>query len=186
MTKLIGISGSLRKASFNKALLHAAIPLAPEGVRLSVGTIEGIPLYNADVEREGVPEAVQVLKDQIADADGVILFTPEYNNSMPGVFKNAIDWVSSSMTGAPNVFAGRAFAIAGTSPGPFGTLLSQNAWLPVMRTLGADLWSGKRLMLPKAGTLFDKEGNLIDEDAKGRLKAFVEAFAAYVEAVKRR
>src|SRR5690606_25732094 len=62
MTKLIGISGSLRKASFNKALLHAALPLAPEGVRFSVGTIEGIPLYNADVEREGVPEAVQVLK----------------------------------------------------------------------------------------------------------------------------
>ena len=186
MTKLIGISGSLRKASFNKALLHAALPLAPEGVRFSVGTIEGIPLYNADVEREGVPEAVQVLKDQIADADGVILFTPEYNNSIPGVFKNAIDWVSSSMTGAPNVFSGRAFALAGTSPGPFGTLLSQNAWLPVLRTLGTDLWAGKRLMLPKAGTLFDKEGRLIDEEAKARLKAFVEAFAAYVETVKKR
>ena len=86
------------------------------------------------------------------------------------------------MTGAPNVFAGRAFAIAGTSPGPFGTLLSQNAWLSVLRTLGADLWSGKRLMLPKAGSLFDKEGHLIDEDAKARLTAFVEAFAGYVAA----
>ncbi|OBZ92630.1 NADPH-dependent FMN reductase [Pararhizobium polonicum] len=182
MTKLIGISGSLRKASFNKALLHAALPMAPQGVSFTIGTIEGIPLYNADVEREGVPEAVQVLKDQIAAADGVILFTPEYNNSMPGVFKNAIDWVSSSMTGAPNVFAGRSFALAGTSPGPFGTLLSQDAWLSVFRTLGADLWSGKRLMLPKAGSLFDKDGTLIDEDAKARLKVFVETFAAYVAA----
>ncbi|MDW5312626.1 NADPH-dependent FMN reductase [Rhizobium sp. PL01] len=182
MTKLIGISGSLRKASFNTALLKTAMTLAPDGVTFTAGTIEGIPLYNADVEREGVPEAVQVLKDQIAAADGVILFTPEYNNSMPGVFKNAIDWVSSSMTGAPNVFAGRAFAIAGTSPGPFGTLLSQNAWLSVLRTLGADLWSGKRLMLPKAGSLFDKEGHLIDEEAKARLKSFVEAFAGYVAA----
>jgi chromate reductase len=180
MTKLIGISGSLRKASFNTALLKTAMTLAPDGVTFTSGTIEGIPLYNADVEREGVPEAVQVLKDQIAAADGVILFTPEYNNSIPGVFKNAIDWVSSSMTGAPNVFAGRAFAIAGTSPGPFGTLLSQNAWLSVLRTLGADLWSGKRLMLPKAGSLFDKEGHLIDEDAKARLTAFVVAFAGYV------
>lgn len=182
MTKLIGISGSLRKASFNTALLKTAITLAPDGVTFTSGTIEGIPLYNADVEKEGVPEAVQLLKDQIAAADGVILFTPEYNNSMPGVFKNAIDWVSSSMTGAPNVFAGRVFAIAGTSPGPFGTLLSQNAWLSVLRTLGADLWSGKRLMLPKAGSLFDKEGDLVDEEAKARLKAFVEAFAGYVAA----
>jgi NAD(P)H-dependent FMN reductase len=180
MTNLIGISGSLRKASFNTALLKTAITLAPDGVTFTSGTIEGIPLYNADVEKEGVPEAVQLLKDQIAAADGVILFTPEYNNSMPGVFKNAIDWVSSSMTGAPNVFAGRAFAIAGTSPGPFGTLLSQNAWLSVLRTLGADLWSGKRLMLPKAGSLFDKEGHLVDEEAKARLTAFVEAFAGYV------
>ena len=180
MTNLIGISGSLRKASFNTALLKTAITLAPDGVTFTSGTIEGIPLYNADVEREGVPEAVQRLKDQIAAADGVILFTPEYNNSMPGVFKNAIDWVSSSMTGAPNVFAGRAFAIAGTSPGPFGTLLSQNAWLSVLRTLGADLWSGKRLMLPKAGALFDKEGQLTDEEARARLKAFVESFAGYV------
>jgi len=182
MTKLIGISGSLRKGSFNTALLKAAIPLAPEGVTFTSGTIEGIPLYNADIEREGVPQAVQALKDQIAAADGVVLFTPEYNNSIPGVFKNAIDWASSSMTGAPNIFAGRAFALAGTSPGPFGTLLSQNAWLPVLRTLGADLWSGKRLMLPKAGSLFDKDGHLTDEEATARLRGFVEAFAAYVAA----
>ncbi|KQV38115.1 MULTISPECIES: NADPH-dependent FMN reductase [unclassified Rhizobium] len=184
MIKLLGISGSLRKASFNKALLHAALELPLADVRFTAGTIEGIPLYNADIEREGVPAPVQLLRDQIAGADGVILFTPEYNNSMPGVFKNAIDWASSSMTGAPNVFAGRAFALAGTSPSPFGTLLSQNAWLPVFRTLGADLWSGKRLMLPKAGALFDKDSKLVDEDARGRLKAFVEAFADYVKKEK--
>ncbi|OJF97850.1 NADPH-dependent FMN reductase [Pararhizobium antarcticum] len=179
MTKLLGISGSLRKASYNTALLRAAVSLVPEGVAFSVGTIEGIPLYNADVEKAGVPEAVRVLKDQIAAADGVILFSPEYNNSMPGVFKNAIDWVSSSMTGAPNVFAGRAFALAGTSPGNFGTILGQNAWLPVFHTLGADLWSAKRLMLPKANGLFDADGILIDEEAKKRLSSFIETFAGY-------
>jgi len=185
MTKLLGISGSLRRASFNTALLRAAMPLAPAGVEFSVGTIEGIPLYNADVEKEGVPDAVRVLKEQVAAADGVILFTPEYNNSMPGVFKNAIDWVSSSMTGAPNVFAGRAFALAGTSPGNFGTILSQDAWLAVFRTLGADLWSGKRLMLPKANSLFDMDGMLIDEEAKKRLASFVEAFADYCGSAQR-
>lgn len=179
MTKLLGISGSLRKASFNTALLQAALLLAPKDVTFTTGTIEGIPLYNADIEAEGIPDAVQALKDQIAAADGVILFTPEYNNSMPGVFKNALDWAGSSMNGGPNVFAGKAFALAGTSPSPFGTLLSQNAWLPVMRTLGADLWAGKRLMLPKAGSLF-KDGVLADEEAKERLQAFVAAFAEYV------
>ncbi len=185
MTKLLGISGSLRKASFNTALLRAAVPLAPEGVDFTVGTIDGIPLYNADVEKESVPEAVRILKEQVAAADGVILFTPEYNNSMPGVFKNAIDWVGSSMTGAPNVFAGRAFALAGTSPGNFGTILSQNAWLAVFHTLGADLWSGKRLMLPKASSLFDADGKLIDEDARKRLASFIEAFADYCNPASR-
>lgn len=184
MTTILGIAGSLRKASYNAGLLRAALTLAPEGVTFSAGTIEGIPLYNADVERVGVPDAVRVLKEQIAAADGVILFTPEYNNSMPGVTKNAIDWVSSSMTGAPNVFAGKAFALAGTSPGGFGTILSQNAWLPVFHTLGADLWSGKRLMVPKAGQVFDKEGNLTDEETRTRLAAFVSAFSAYLAARK--
>jgi NAD(P)H-dependent FMN reductase len=180
MMHLVGVSGSLRKASFNTSLLKAALPLAPAGTTFTEATIEGIPLYNADIERDGVPPAVTALKEAISQADGVILFTPEYNNFMPGVFKNAIDWASSSMTGAPNIFAGKSFALAGTSPGPFGTILGQDAWLPVFRTLGADLWAGKRLMLPKAGSLFDKEGALTDPDAQARLSAFIAAFAAYV------
>src|SRR5690242_4563901 len=95
MTRLLGISGSLRKASFNSGLLRAAVDLAPEGTTLLAGSIEGIPLYNGDDEREqGIPEAVQVLKRQLAAADGLLLFTPEYNNGMPGVFKNAIDWLT--------------------------------------------------------------------------------------------
>ena len=179
MTNLIGISGSLRKASFNTALLKTAMTLAPDGVTFTSGTIEGIPLYNADVEREGVPEAVQRLKDQIAAADGVILFTPEYNNSIPGVFKNAIDWLSRPSADIGKIFGGRPFAIAGASPGNFGTQLSQNAWLTVLHTLGAEVWSGKRLMVPRAGDVFDAEGKLTDAAIEKRLAAFIAGFAEF-------
>lgn len=180
MVTLVGISGSLRKGSYNTALLRAALSLAPEGVTFREATIAGIPLYNADEERSGVPEPVSELRAAIANADGVILFTPEYNNAMPGVFKNAIDWASSSGSGGTKVFAGKIFALAGASPGPFGTLLSQNAWLPVFRTLGSDLWAGKRLMLPTAAAAFDADGQMVDEEAKARLATFVAAFVDYV------
>ena len=95
MVKLIGLSGSLRRASFNSALLRAAADLVPEGSELTLGSIRDIPLYDGDVEAEnGIPLPVTTLKDAIAAADGLLLVTPEYNNSIPGVFKNAIDWLS--------------------------------------------------------------------------------------------
>ena len=185
MTKLLGISGSLRKASFNTGLLHAAKALAPEGVEFETATLHGIPLYDGDVEAaDGVPAPVEALKQRIVAADGVILFTPEYNNSVPGVLKNAVDWLSRPPADIRKVFGGRPFALAGASPGNFGTILSQNAWLPVMRTLGADLWSGKRLMVPKAATLFDSQGQLTDEETRERLRGFVKGFADYVAAGK--
>ncbi len=184
MTKILGISGSLRKASFNTALLNAAQSLAPEEVEFEAATLHGIPLYDGDVESEsGVPAAAEDLKRKIMAADGVILFTPEYNNSIPGVFKNAIDWLSRPPADIRKVFGGRPFALAGASPGNFGTILSQNAWLPVMRTLGADLWSGKRFMLPKADTLFEK-GRLTDDQTSERLRGFVKAFADHAVAAK--
>ncbi len=154
-----------------------------EGVEFETATLHGIPLYDGDVEaKDGIPEAVTALKRKIMAADGVILFTPEYNNAMPGVFKNAIDWLSRPSADIAKVFRGRHFALAGTSPGNFGTILSQNAWLPVMRTLGAELWSGKRLMLPRAETLFDQDGVLSDAEAADRVRAFIKAFADFAGA----
>ncbi|PDT54223.1 MULTISPECIES: NADPH-dependent FMN reductase [Sinorhizobium] len=185
MTKLLGISGSLRKASFNTGLLTAAKAVAPEEVEFEAATLHGIPLYDGDVEAEsGVPTPVEALKQRIIAADGVILFTPEYNNSVPGVLKNAVDWLSRPAADIGKVFGGRPFALAGASPGNFGTILSQNAWLPVIRTLGAELWSGKRLMVPKARTVFDSEAQLTDEETRERLRAFVQAFAEYAATVK--
>lgn len=181
MTKLIAISGSLRAASFNTALMRAAIAIAPQGVTVAEGTIRGIPLYDGDEETaHGVPEAAVRLKEMVAAADGVMLFTPEYNNAIPGVFKNALDWMTRPSADIPRVFAGKPFAITGASPGNFGTLLSQEAWLPVMRTLGTRPWFGTKLMVSKAASVFDAEGRMVDEQTEKRLRTFVEGFAAFV------
>lgn len=185
MTKLVAISGSLRKASFNTALMRAAIAMAPDGVQIVEGSIRGIPLYDGDEEAaSGVPEAAAKLKDLVAAADGVMLFTPEYNNSIPGVFKNALDWMTRPASDIPRVFSAKPFAITGASPGNFGTLLSQEAWLPVMRTLGTRPWFGSKLMVSKAGSVFDADGKLVDEAIEKRLRNFVEGFVAFVQEAK--
>ena len=181
MAAILGLSGSLRRGSFNTALLRAAAGLMPEGSDLTIGTIEGIPLYNADLEAGGLPDAVVELKRQIQACDGLLLATPEYNNSIPGVFKNAVDWASRPSSDIPAVFGGRPVAIMGASPGPFGTLLSQNAWLPVLRTLGMQLWSGGRMVVARAGAAFDDTGALTDAGAQERLKAFLDGYVDFIE-----
>ena len=128
MTTILGLSGSLRRASFNAGLLRAAAGMTPAGTTILQGSIREVPLYDADLEAaEGLPAAVQTLQAQLRDADGLLLVTPEYNNGMPGVFKNAIDWMSRPSTDIARVFGNKPFAITGASPGNFGTLLSQEA-----------------------------------------------------------
>lgn len=184
--KLIGISGSLRKGSFNTALLRAAVGLAPQGVELVAETIHGVPLYDADTEAsDGLPARVVELKEAVAAADGLILFTPEYNNGIPGVFKNAIDWMSRPSGDIERIFGGKPVAIVGASPGNFGTILSQNAWLSVLRTLKTQAWFEGRLMVSRAGTAFDADGTLIDEKVRANLGAFLQGFAVFVGNTKK-
>jgi NAD(P)H-dependent FMN reductase len=185
MTKLVGISGSLRQGSYNTALLRAAAGLMPEGASLAPHTIAGIPLYDGDVEaKDGIPAAVTALKDAVAAADGLLLVTPEYNNAIPGAFKNAIDWLSRPPADIPRVFRGKPVALIGASPGGFGTILSQAAWLPVLRTLCVTFWSEGRLLVSRAGTVFDQKGALTDPKIKEQLQAFLRGFVAFARAAR--
>jgi NAD(P)H-dependent FMN reductase len=185
MTKILGISGSLRRASYNSALLRAATRLMPPDTTLEVGSIRGIPLYDGDVEAQGIPATVSQLKEAIVAADGVLLVTPEYNNSIPGVFKNAIDWLSRPPADARRVFAGRPFALIGASPGGFGTALSQVAWLAVLRTLGTHAWFGGRLLVSRAGGVFDESGALKDATIEEQLKQFLAGYVSFVQRAAR-
>jgi chromate reductase len=183
MTNIVGISGSLRAGSINSALLRAAAAEMPEGATLTAGTIRGIPLYDGDVEAtEGIPEPVMRLKEQIVAADGLLLVTPEYNNSIPGVFKNAVDWLSRPPADIARVFRGRPVAVIGASPGGFGTLLSQTAWLPVLKTLGTDTYAGGRLQVSRAGDVFDASGALVDARVREQLRTFLAGFCAFAAA----
>jgi chromate reductase, NAD(P)H dehydrogenase (quinone) len=181
MTRIIGISGSLRRGSFNAQLLREAQRLMPESAQLQIESIAEFPLYNFDDEQaDGIPAPVAQLKDAIAESDGLLISTPEYNNSIPGVTKNAIDWLSRPPDDIARVFGDLPVAIMGASPGRYGTILSQNAWLPVLRTLGANLWTGGRLQVAGAGNIFDENGRLVDLSLEERLQKFLRGFAAFV------
>ena len=186
MTRILGISGSLRAGSFNTALLRAAQQVAGDGIAFDAVTLHGIPLYDCDAEaRDGLPAAVTTLKDRIVASDGVLLVTPEYNNGIPGVFKNAIDWLSRPAADIARVFGDKPFALVGASPGGFGTILSQNHWLPVLKTLGVQLWAGNRLMVSRAGSAFDADGELVDAKLREQLAGFVQGFATFAAARRR-
>lgn len=182
MIKIVGISGSLRKGSFNAALLRAASEVSPQDCIVDIASIRGIPLYDEDMEKEfGVPEVVLRIKERIANADGLLMATPEYNSSIPGVLKNAIDWLSRPPDDIPRVFSDRPVGIVGATPGQAGTRFSQTAWLPVLRALGMRAWFGKQLYVSGAARVFDESGNMVDEKTRSRLDAYMIGFAEFVK-----
>ena len=161
---ILGLSGSLRKASYNSAALRAAQELAPDGVEISIGDISAIPVYNDDVRLAGLPPCVVSLVEQIASADAVMIATPEYNFSIPGVLKNAIDWVSK----APDQpFRHKPVAIMGASMGAIGTARAQYDLRKVFVSLDAHVRNEPEIMIAAAHTRFDADGRLTDEVTRG-------------------
>jgi NAD(P)H-dependent FMN reductase len=181
MAKILALVGSLRKDSFNGALARAAAQLMPSGSSLDLAFIHDIPLYDGDVEKRGLPDSVKALKERVSSADGLLLVSPEYNNSVPGVLKNTIDWLSRPASDIPRVFGGRATGVIGASDGQGGTRLAQVAWLPVLRTLGAHAFFEKTLYVASAEQAFDAELRLKDEKLKERLGAYLVAFVRFAD-----
>ncbi len=181
MRTIIGISGSLRHRSYNTALLRAAQEMVSEETELEIASIREIPLYDADVESDsGIPAVVKTLQDRIVASDGLLIATPEYNHGIPGVLKNAIDWLTRPDAETRRVFRDRPVAVMGATPGRGGTILAQAAWLPVLRTLETRPYFGERMMLSRAGDAIDKEGRLVDEKARERLKRFMAGYEAFI------
>jgi NAD(P)H-dependent FMN reductase len=181
MTRLVGVSGSLRKGSFNTQLLRACQPLLPAGVSLEIVTLHEVPLYDGDVEARGIPPGVAKLKDLVAGADGLLIASPEYNHTMPGVLKNAIDWLSRPAEDIGRVFKGRPVALIGASPGGFGTARGQASWLPALRAvLLRPYFEHAPFYLSKAHQAFDEAGGFTDARTREQLAGFLAGFAAFV------
>jgi chromate reductase, NAD(P)H dehydrogenase (quinone) len=160
---VIGISGSLRKGSFNTAALRAAQGLAPEGMTIEVAEIGDLPLYNDDVRAAGFPPPAERLRAQIAAADAVLLVTPEYNYSISGVLKNAIDWASRPPS---QPFEAKPVAIMGASPGLFGSARAQYHLRQMLIFLNAMPVNRPEVMIGQAQNKFDADGNLTDEPTR--------------------
>jgi chromate reductase len=159
--EVLAICGSLRKASFNRMAMRAAIAAAPPGMHVSEGLIGDIPLYNEDLRETGEPAAVAKLKEQVKAADALLFVTPEYNYSVPGVLKNAIDWVSRPPAQSP--FDGKPVAILGASAGNMGTARSQQHLRQTCMALNMLAVNKPEVLIGQAATRFGPDGSLTDE-----------------------
>lgn len=172
--RVVGISGSLRAGSYNTAALKAAIALAPDGMTIEAAEIGDLPLYNDDVRVAGYPPQVQRFRDQLAAADAILFVTPEYNYSIPGVLKNAIDWASRPY--GKNSWAGKTVAVTGTSGGAVGTAVSQNELRMILTNLAGAVVGGQVFVTFKED-LIDAQHNVTNEATRGFLQGFLDNFA---------
>ncbi len=180
--RLLGISGSLRKGSFNTMALKAAAGLVPAGTSLEIFDISGFPLYNEDVKAQGFPEPVQKLREKIAQADGLVLATPEYNYSISGVLKNAIDWASRP---PEQPFNDKAVAIMGASGGVLGTSRAQYHLRQMGIFLNMRFVNKPEVFIGGAAAKFDAAGNLTDEATKGLIKDLMAELVAWSKRLKK-
>ncbi|WP_394833181.1 NAD(P)H-dependent oxidoreductase [Pendulispora rubella] len=175
--RVLGIAGSLRKQSFNRALLRTAIELAPSSLTFETAEWGDIPLYDADVEAAGRPESVLRLRAQIAAADALLIATPEYNYSIPGGLKNAIDWASRP---PEQPFHGKPLGLIGASGGDGGTMRSQYHWRQVAVFLNLQTLNKPEIFVRRGADKFDAAGNLTDEATRKALTQYLQSFAEWI------
>jgi chromate reductase, NAD(P)H dehydrogenase (quinone) len=175
---LVGFAGSLRRDSYNRALLAAAQQLAPAGMTIGVVEIGGLPFYNADVEKEGDPPSVAEFKAALQQADGVLIATSEHNGGIPGVLTNAIDWASRLPGRSP--LTGKPVAMMGASPGQVGTARAQLHLRQILDHVHARVLPPPELLLARAHLKFDAQRRLTDEDARIVLATLLERFARWI------
>jgi len=169
---ILGIAGSLRKKSYNRAALRAAQQLVPEGAKLDIFELEGIPVFNQD-EEQNPPDKVKQLKAKVRAADAILFVTPEYNYSIPGVLKNAIDWASRPY--GDNAWAGKPVAVMGASVGALGTSRAQYHLRQVFVFLDMLPVNKPEVMIGNASQRFDEAGNLVDQDSRKHIRELLES-----------
>jgi chromate reductase len=179
--KVLGISGSLRKGSWNTSVLRAAQGLAPAGMTIEIGAIADIPLYNEDVRAAGLPAPVERFRREIAAAEAVLFVSPEYNFSVPGVLKNAIDWASRP---PDQPFNEKPVAIMGASGGPVGTARMQYDLRKILGGLNAFVMHKPEVFIGQAGTKIDEAGNLTDATTEDFIRKLLVALAAWAERMR--
>jgi len=179
--RVLGFAGSLRKASYNGAVLRAALELAPADMTLETFDLRGIPLYDGDVEAQGFPQSVRTFRERIAAADALLIVTPEYNYSMAGVLKNAIDWASRP---PDQPFRGKPVAIAGASVGGFGTARAQYHLRQTCVYLDMLPLNKPEVFVSAAHQKVDAEGRLADEPAREALRALLQALVAWARRLR--
>ncbi|HYE77190.1 MAG TPA: NADPH-dependent FMN reductase [bacterium] len=179
---ILGLSGSLRTGSYNRAVLRAIIELAPEGVAVADYDYGDLPLYNGDLEAAGFPPSAQAFKDRIEAADGLIIVTPEYNRGMPGVLKNALDW--GTRPGGKNSFLRKPVMVTGASPGWQGTIRAQEQVKDFAIHLGMYLLPMPEVHISVVSEKVNADGVLTDEGTRESLRKMLGVFAEFVRRFK--
>ena len=184
--RVLALPGSLRRTSYNRGLLEAARTRAPSGMSITIlGDLGSVPLFSEDLERAAPgPESVRRLRRQVEACDGLLIATPEYNQSIPGVLKNVIDWLSRPSP--DEVLVGKPVAIMGATVGPWGTRFAQSALRHVLNATESLVLPGPPLYVRSAATLFDDAGRLVDPKTLDTLQRVLEAFATWIETLRTR
>jgi chromate reductase len=182
VVSVLAIGGSLRRDSFNRRVMHAAPALAPQSLQISVyDELASVPLFNEDLEMPRAPSSVEQLRRAVANADGILIATPEYNQSLPGVVKNMVDWLSR---GEPVVIEDKPIGILGITPGAWGTRIAQSQLRHALTACGAMVMPVPQLYLRGAAELFGADGQLIDSRTRDSLAEYLAAFAAWMHKLR--